>query len=261
MTCYIAFHDWLQTTNCSRDKATVLIFKGYMHTCTMLYLLLLHRIFTNHIATICSNSSEMVSQQGLMNPIFAYHTKGLTFLPSRGLYCSWLTARTNLRPDSGQLRSKLQPRYLYHLESRWQNSHVLVHHDPLLSHLPLWCRYPWTCQGYSLPFCLRKQGALCGGIFARRGPSGFHCRASGMAWWVVFCASEVYGWDMSRTHAHFDPRKRLGDKCREKLADSKGPFLKQRPFGREKRNLGKTWNLGGTFLEPSVEPFDSPRWI
>ena len=106
-----------------------------MHTCTMLYLLLLHRIFTNHIATICSNSSEMVAQQGLMNPIFAYHTKGLTFLPSRGLYCSWLTARTNLRPDSGQLRSNLQPRYLYHLESRWRNSHVLVHHDPLLSHL------------------------------------------------------------------------------------------------------------------------------
>ena len=133
----IAFHDWLQTTNCSRYKATVLIFKGYMHTCTMLYLLLLHRIFTNHIATICSNSSEMVAQQGLMNPVFAYHTKGLTFLPSRGLYCSWLTARTNLRPDSGQLRSNLQPRYLYHLESRWRNSHVLVHHGALLSHLHL----------------------------------------------------------------------------------------------------------------------------
>ena len=72
---------------------------------------------------------------------------------------------------------------------------------PLTKPPSLWCRYPWTCQGYSLPFCLRKQGALCGGIFARRGPSGFHCRASGMAWWVVFCASEVYGWDMSTTHA------------------------------------------------------------
>ena len=181
MTCYIAFHDWLQATNCSRYKATVLIFKGYMHTCTMLYLLLLHRIFTNHIATICSNSSEMVAQQGLMNPIFAYHTKGLTFLPSRGLYCSWLTARTNLRPDSGQLRSNLQPRYLYHLESRWRNSHVLVHHDPLLSHLPLWCRISLNLPMICPSILLAAQGALCGSIFARRGPSGFHGRASGMA--------------------------------------------------------------------------------
>jgi len=78
---------------------------------------------------------------------------------------------------------------------------------------------------------------------------------------------------------NFDPRTRLGDKCKEELAEpSKKPFLKELPFGRQKWNLGrtlaepfwnlpwkllaaqdgsaphqrhhKTWNIGGTLVKP-----------
>ena len=74
------------------------------------------------------------------------------------------------------------------------------------------------------------------------------------------CGLEVYGWDMSTTHATSNPRTRLGDKWRE---PSKEPFLKQQPFERKMWNLDKrtSVNLGGTLVKPSAEPFGSPRWI
>ena len=69
---------------------------------------------------------------------------------------------------------------------------------------------------------------------------------------------------------NFDPRTRLGVKCKEQLAEprKKEPFLKQQSFERQMWNLGKTnsakpwwkfdetlaepWqDLGGTLLEPS----------
>ena len=67
------------------------------------------------------------------------------------------------------------------------------------------------------------------------------------------CGLEVYGWDMSTTHATSNPRTRLGDKWRE---PSKEPFLKQQPFERKMWNLDKrtSVNLGGTLVKPSAEP-------
>ena len=34
-----------------------------------------------------------------------------------------------------ETRREIPQKYLYHLENRWRNSHVLVYHGPLLSHL------------------------------------------------------------------------------------------------------------------------------
>ena len=57
---------------------------------------------------------------------------------------------------------------------------------------------------------------------------------------------------------NFDPRTRLGVKCKEQLAEprKKEPFLKQQSFERQMWNLGKTnsakpwWNLDETLVEP-----------
>ena len=52
--------------------------------------------------------------------------------PCRSLCCAWLVGRT---PRIGWLLLVVYWCLLYHLESRWRNSHVLVYHGPLLIHL------------------------------------------------------------------------------------------------------------------------------
>ncbi len=92
-------------------------------------------------------------------------------------------------------------------------------------------------------------------VFSLQGPSGY--RDTGIpflrheitpknsptatTWWVALCRLEVYGWDMS---CNFDPRRRLGNKCKQQLAEQE-PFLKQQPGRQMERIVG----------EASTEPF------
>ena len=84
-------------------------------------------------------------------------------------------------------------------------------------------------------------------------------------WWVVFCGLEVYGWDMSTTHATLtperdwelnvknswrNPAKRNLFWNNNHLRDKCGTLVKQ-----TQRNLGETlmepwWNLDRTLVEP-----------
>ena len=126
-----------------------------------------------------------------------------------------------------------------------------------------WCRYPWTCQWYSLPFCLRLRVPFVGAsllVEARRGftagPREWNdAERLLFTWWVVFCASEVYGWDMSTTHATLTPERDWETNVEKSWRTPKDLFWSDGHLGEKRGTLVKhetlaepSWNLPWNLL-------------
>ena len=113
--------------------------------------------------------------------------------------------------------------HLYHLESRWRNSHVLVYHGPLLSHLLGVASHPLSlwCNSWFPPFCFGDRRVLLmdslgfnfptfppRGQGKAEGSEGFSCGKLGF-WLAVLGekflqknrgheSGNLFGWDQTK---------------------------------------------------------------
>ena len=149
--------------------------------------------------------------------------------PCRRLCCAWLVGGT---PLIGWLLLVVYWCLLYHLESRWRNSHVLVYHGPLLIHL-------WGVASHLLSIRCTFCGELlvCYGFFDFFGAL---CLFVGdWVWCLVFVTLEAFfAWLFCCTTLPYIPIQVTTNRMPNK----------------------ESALLSNTFISQSIEQWSKPLW-